>query len=171
MAGQETLGGVYGDALFAAARSRGTMEAVWEGVRGLLPLVASGTPLRHFLEAPHILSDQKKALLTNVFADRLDRRRAAALEESLREFDDEAHTARGLVAGEAVSAHPLDGELRHRLLTTLERMSGKTFDMKWRVDPKLLGGVVVHYEDVLLDGSLSSRLRELEAHLRAAPLG
>jgi len=182
MAREETIAGVYGGALFAAARRQGKMEEVWEGVRALVPLVAPRSPLRHFLAAPHIAPEQKKTLLSAVFASRVDsllldfmhllvdRRRAEALEESLREFDAQAHTARGLVASEVVSAHPLDSELRHRLLSALEKMSGKTFDMTWRVDPKLLGGVVVHYEDILLDGSLSSRLRDLETHLRATPL-
>lgn len=176
------IASVYGQALLDAAVRRGLDAQVGGEVEALLPLLEKGQPLPVLLSTPQIPPADKKALLARVFGGRVqpllldfmhllvDKRRLPALAECLRYYHRRAQERLGLTPGEVVTAHPLEESLRQRLEERLEALTGKTFQLQWTVNPKILGGVVVRYGDVLLDGSLESRLRELERRLLATPL-
>ncbi len=171
------IAAVYGQALLDTAVRRQVDAQVWREVQEVLPFLERRQPLRHLLEVPQISPTDKKALLTRVFGERmqpllldfmhmlLDKFREGALADCLRYYHQRAQERLGLTAGQVVTAHALDEPLRQRLQARLETVTGRSFQMEWRVDPDLLGGVVVRYGDVLLDGSLSSRLRKLERQL------
>jgi len=55
-----------------------------------------------------------------------------------------------------------------RVRAALERATGKTIVLEERVDPSLLGGLVIRTGDTVIDGSLRSRLTTLHRRLRAA---
>jgi len=61
-----------------------------------------------------------------------------------------------------------DPETVARVQSALEKATGKTIVLEKRVDPKLLGGLVIRTGDTVIDGSLRSRLVELRRRLRTA---
>ena len=63
-----------------------------------------------------------------------------------------------LVPVEVVSAAPLSEAHRSKLIETLETKHGAGLDVRYRVDPEILGGLIVRVGDKLIDGSLKSRL-------------
>jgi F-type H+-transporting ATPase subunit delta len=71
------------------------------------------------------------------------------------------------VTARVVSARPLGDEARRQVQDTLERYSGKTVFMRCRVDPELIGGLVVRMAGRVLDGSLRRRLRLIREALLA----
>lgn len=179
---ESLVASVYGQALLETAIRRGQEREVWEEVRGLLPFFEAGQTLPQLLAAPQISPAAKKETLDRVLAGQaqallldfmhllIDRHRTAALADCLRHYDRQAQLRLGLTPGRVVTARPLEESLRARLLARLESLTGKSFQMEWKVDPALLGGAVVRYDDVLLDGSLAGRLKGLEERLLAAPL-
>jgi ATP synthase F1 delta subunit len=66
------------------------------------------------------------------------------------------------------TAIPPDPETVARVHAALEKATGKTIVLEQRVDPKLLGGLVIRTGDTVIDGSLRSRLVELGRRLRTA---
>ena len=61
-----------------------------------------------------------------------------------------------------------DAETVARVQAALEKATGKTIVLDKRVDPRLLGGLVIRTGDTVIDGSLRSRLVELRRRLRTA---
>ena len=61
-----------------------------------------------------------------------------------------------------VSAVELSEEQKAKLRNALIKRSGNKVYMHYRVDPKLMGGLIVEMDGVRYDGSLSHRLKELK---------
>jgi F-type H+-transporting ATPase subunit delta len=66
------------------------------------------------------------------------------------------------------TATPADRETLERIRRALERTTGQEIAFEERVDPSLLGGLVVRTGDLVMDASLRSRLDALRHRLRAA---
>jgi len=63
-------------------------------------------------------------------------------------------------------AKPLPEDQQEALRLRLEELTGQTVRLVVQEDPSLLGGVVVRMGDLVLDGSVATRLKRLEAQLR-----
>jgi F-type H+-transporting ATPase subunit delta len=76
----------------------------------------------------------------------------------------------GVIEAEVATATELTPELRERVERALaEGLGGRRIRLSHRVDPSLLGGIVIRVGDKLVDGSVRTRLRLLRQHLAAAP--
>ena len=63
---------------------------------------------------------------------------------------------------EVVSAVPLTDAERQTLLAKLEAQHGAGLDLRYRVDPAILGGLIVRIGDKLIDGSVASKLAAMK---------
>jgi F-type H+-transporting ATPase subunit b len=69
-------------------------------------------------------------------------------------------------AAEVVSALPLTKSEQQVVKTQVLSKLGKTGQVSFRVDPAILGGLVVHMGDKVLDGSVAGKLEGLRQTLR-----
>ena len=74
----------------------------------------------------------------------------------------------GSVCAEAMveSAVPIPEELQTALAQALSKKKGKQVKLKTRVNPDLLGGLVVTMGDQMIDMSLKGRLKEIQENLK-----
>ena len=63
---------------------------------------------------------------------------------------------------EVRSAVPLDDDQQRRLSAALVNATGKQVELKVVVDPSVLGGLVAQVGDTVIDGSVRSRLQQLQ---------
>lgn len=83
--------------------------------------------------------------------------------ESLRQ---RMHRAEAVpIAVEVTSAVALTDEQRTALASKLEAQYGSGLDVHYRVDPAILGGMVVRVGDKLIDGSLATRMAAMRQML------
>jgi len=69
-------------------------------------------------------------------------------------------------AAEVTSALPLNKEEQEAVKTNvLDKMGAKT-NIEFRVDPQILGGLIIRVGDKVLDGSVSGQLEEMRKSLR-----
>ena len=72
---------------------------------------------------------------------------------------------KGIVKAKAYSSISLSGEQIKKLEKKLSEQSGKTVEIESIVDKSLLGGVMIKFNDVVIDGSLKGKLKDLENNL------
>ncbi len=72
---------------------------------------------------------------------------------------------RGVVAAEAVTAIPLDEGQTRAVAKALGAATGREVDLQQRVDPRLLGGMLVKMDGRTYDGSVRARLTSLRRTL------
>jgi len=167
----------YARALLDVALQQGDPEALRRELREAAALLGGQKELRAALEHPALSAAAKTKLVQAVWGGRgsvllarlmtllAERGRTpllAAIEESFTALWN-AH--RGTVAAEAVSAVPLDEAQTRAVVEALRRATGKDVELQARVDPTLLGGLVVKMAGRTYDGSVRGRLKSLRARL------
>ena len=95
-----------------------------------------------------------------------ERERIAALPEMAAAFAELADTAAGMVqVGIAVAREVQHEEMRSIEADLKSRIPGN-LSFSWRIEPELIGGMVVTYAGKVLDGSVRGRLERIERKLR-----
>lgn len=98
----------------------------------------------------------------------IEARATPSLPEIRAEYDRLDDQAAGRVRAVATSAVPLTDEDRERLVTDLSRRFQKEIRLQTRVDPSILGGLVVQVGDQVIDASIQTRLQQLRRQLATA---
>jgi F-type H+-transporting ATPase subunit delta len=170
----------YARALFEAAQEAGTFDRVVLDMSGLGALHATDPAFHKFMVSPKMLTEHKVEFVRAVFGPRLDpmtvhflellidKNRINILSEIVESFDELVEEHRGLVRAKVVTAVALNPEQERRLKSGLDTLTGKNVVIEKRIDPRVLGGVVVHLKSHILDGSLQNGLKLLGERLHRA---
>ena len=175
------MAGRYALALFELARDGDVLDAVAADLASLQGLLDESADLRRLIRSPVISrEDQGQALaaigkragfaeLTTKFLGLLaEHRRLFALPEIIKAYGAMLAEHKGEVGAELVSAVPLSEEQVAKVKDQLSSTIGKQITLSARVDPALLGGLVVRVGSRMLDASLRTKLRQLELVLKGA---
>jgi F-type H+-transporting ATPase subunit delta len=170
-AGREHLGMVYAQALLGASEKAGVTEQVMGELDSLVVDVLDKLPnLRHVLTAPKVEVQQKERLIDRALGNKASKVLVNALKVMARhsrlDVIGDVRTAfrklynelRNRVEVDVRSAAPLDSQALEQIRQRLRAMLNRDVDVKVKVDPELLGGIVVRVGDTLLDGSLKTKL-------------
>jgi F-type H+-transporting ATPase subunit delta len=169
----------YAHALLDVALDQGDAPALRLELGRAASLVAENAELQATLVHPGIAPDIKKKILAAVFAADsdvlrrllgllVDRGRIPMLPEVARAYTAALQAYKGVVPAEAVSATTLDAEDLKRLQGALKVLAGHEVEVVSRIDPALLGGVLVRMQGKSYDGSVRTRLRNLRGRLAGA---
>ena len=175
------LAGRYAGALFDLAKEAKTLDQVQVDLSGLKALLAESTDLTRLIESPAISrDDQVKALtavakkagasdLTTKFLGLLaDKRRAFVLPDVIDAYASLLSEEKGEEQAEVISAVALTETQAKDVQEKISKSVGKTVTMTQRVDPSLLGGLVVRVGSRMIDASLKTKLHQLELAMKGA---
>jgi F-type H+-transporting ATPase subunit delta len=176
-----SLAGRYAIALFDLAVEAGAVSAVEGDLDKLDGALAESGDLAALIGNPQVSRDQFGAVmaglakylglsgLTTSFLGVLaSNRRVSALPAMIRAFRLIAAAQRGEVQAEVASAHPLSADQIATLETRLRAREGRTVKLSSRVDPSLLGGLVVTIGSQRIDSSIRTRLNSLAQAMKTA---
>jgi F-type H+-transporting ATPase subunit delta len=133
--------------------------------------------IREFLETPRIDIPTKQRALEASFGSRVPdlflrfllvvvaNRRQALFREIAQQYQLLIDEARGRVHAEILVAREADESLKREIEASLERRLGKDVIPTFRVDPSLIGGIVIRIGGQVLDGSLRRRTAALRRRL------
>jgi F-type H+-transporting ATPase subunit delta len=171
---QASLSGRYASALFDLASEAGTVTAVENDLGNLEQALRESPELRALIRNPEVsreaLGRVMDGIATHLSLSPLTRnflgvlaqnRRSGELPGVIRAFTAIAAAQRGEVTAEVASAHPLTDEQLVTLEQKLRARQGRTVKLKTRVEPELLGGLVVTIGSQRIDSSIRSRLNSL----------
>jgi F-type H+-transporting ATPase subunit delta len=170
----------YAQALHGAIADPAQLEKAAEVLNTLSALCATEVQFRRAVANPvldkavrrQILDAALKPLgasaeITLLMHMLLDRNRMTILPALAARFESHINDWLNRVEVTVVTAVSLTRELRARMIQSLERFSGKQVQLKSRVDPNIIGGLVVYMWGVLFDFSLRTRLERLREKLLA----
>lgn len=177
--GATGLAGRYATALFALADEAKQLDAVAGDLRNLARMIVGSADLTRLIRSP-VLSraEQGKALeavlekagagdLTRRFAGVVSaNRRLFVLPGIIAAFLAELASRRGEATAEVVSAKELSEQQKQALSDSLRRAVGTTVSVEARVDPGLLGGLVVKVGSRMVDSSLRTKLQQLRLAMK-----
>ncbi|WP_411816873.1 F0F1 ATP synthase subunit delta [Hyphococcus sp. DH-69] len=175
------VAGRYANALFDLATEAGAVDAVENELKSLQAAIDASSELSAFLRSPvYGVAEQLDAMtalaekagystLTANFLKLVAKNgRLSALSDAIRAYLALAANARGEVSADAVTAAPMNDEQIKALRLEIERMVGKAVNLETRVDPDLLGGLVVKIGSQMVDASLRTKLNRLKTVMKEA---
>ncbi len=167
----------YAETLLTLARRSGDVAGWGRMAQEVVDAINADPRLRLFLESPRIEAAHKTDVLARAFQDRYPRLfvrffqalitkgRQRLIGEVVAEYQSLVDEAEGRVhADVTLASAPTDAD-RASLTASLSRVLGKTVVPHVRVDPAILGGVVVKVGDTVMDGSVRKRLATLRRTL------
>jgi len=170
---------VYAEALLNAAEKRNQVQEVWEELDSLVAdLYAAKPELEVFLSSGAISRNAKESVLRKVFEGRaselflnflmvLNRHDRLDLLRAVRQsYRDLMNVRARRIVVQVRTAAPLEDDQRQRLIENIRESLHLEPVLEERVDPDLLGGLVLRVGDRMFDGSVRSRLLKLREKLR-----
>ena len=165
----------YAAALFELADEKKQLDDVAADLASLKQAIGESADLRRLLRSP-VLSraEQSRAMAATLEAagasDLVRRfvglaarnRRLFVLPDMIDAYLSQLAQRRGEVTAEVVSARPLTDAQRDAVAAALRKAIGGQVAVAARVDPGLIGGLVVKVGSRLIDSSLRSKLQRLQ---------
>jgi F-type H+-transporting ATPase subunit delta len=167
----------YAEALFELGQRHGAHDAFAHGLNTLTLLLESDPRIRGFLETPKIAVALKKRALRGALGGEvsplfmnfvlvvLDKRRQRLLHGIAAAYRDLLDEKLGRLHVDVTLAHEPDEAAEQAIIAELTRITGRTVIPHIKVDPTLLGGIIVRYGDRVMDGSLRRRLISMRHRL------
>ena len=174
------LAGRYAGALYALAEESGKIDAVVKDMNGVAELVSANQDMRMLVESPAITWAEQTKAVTAVLekggADALTVKfvgtvasngRLHALSRIISAFLAEHARRRGEVSAEVISAIEMDDARRARVEQAVSKLAGSDkLSLSMRVDPSLIGGLVVRIGSRMIDTSIRTKLNRLETAMK-----
>ena len=168
----EEIAQVYGRALFEAAQEQDKLDEVREQVGAFADAIDSNRDLAVFFFSPYFSTEEKKEGLGKVldgaddtvrnFLELLvEKHRMPAIHRIRREYDALWEEENKLLPVEVTSAIELDKETVQNIGDKIGERTGRKVQLESKVDPDILGGIVLRVGDRILDASIANRLESL----------
>jgi F-type H+-transporting ATPase subunit delta len=169
---------VYAEALLAAAGEQGRLAEVREELGDFVAAVDASEELRALLRNPQIDARVKRDALAAALGDAdelvrnflllvAEKGRIAEIDEIQREFERLIAREARVLELELTTAVELSDEEAARVVGQIEEASGRRVEATRRVDPSIIGGIVVQAGSQRLDASVRGRLNQLRQELTA----
>jgi ATP synthase F1 delta subunit len=170
---------VYARSLFDVACEHDELDEVHEQLDEFADAVAESRDLQVFLFSPYFSTEEKKDGLGKFvdganerffhFLELLaERHRLPAIFRIRKEFDDLWAQARRRLEVEITSAVELDDDVVDSIRERIELETGQDVELERRVDPDVLGGLVLRVGNMVLDASVRGRLERLRRQVTSA---
>lgn len=171
---QASLAGRYATALFGLARDENQIDAVTRSLDSLEAAMNQSADFRALTSSPLIARGEAgkalRALTPALGIDPITAKflgvlagngRLSELRPVIKSVRQLAAGHRGETTAEVTSAHPLGDDQIARLKTNLKARVGRDVAIDAKVDPALLGGLVVRLGSQMIDASIKTKLNTL----------
>jgi F-type H+-transporting ATPase subunit delta len=178
MADSSTIARPYAKALFDIASAERKLPA-WSAALNVAAAVIGDEHARRVLGRPSLTEAQRVELVTalvtavpggeplgagegqNLLKLLAENDRLAALPEIAAQFDALKAEAENKVKVTLVAASQVDTDLTEQVTRALAERFGRTVELSVEIDASLIGGAVIRAEDMVIDGSVRTRLQRL----------
>lgn len=169
----------YATALFDLARESGDLDGTLKALEGFGALVASSPDLARLVRSPVFSTDEQSRAISAVLAKAgisglvanfiklaARNRRLFAVPEMITAFKRLVARHKGEVTAEVTSAEPLSDKHVAALREALKEKLGKDVALDRKVDPALIGGLIVKVGSRMIDTSLRTKLSSLKLAMK-----
>ena len=175
----EEIARVYAKALFEAAKDLGKLDVVRDQLGQFVDALDENREMQLFLFSPSFSSAEKIEALKRAITEAepevlnflellLDKGRMPVIFRIRRQFDALWAKENKRLSVTVTSAVELDPEVAKQIGKEIEEQTGNTVELESRVDPDVLGGLVVQVGNMILDTSIRNRLEKLRKSVASA---
>ena len=167
----------YAEAAFELAKKNNALERWLSDLKVAAGILADPKLLRT-LENPKLPKSRKRAQVDAAFTTTIDpmvknliyllvdRERIGVIEGIRDAFIELYNKDQGIVVAEVTTAIALNEAQQKKVEAQLQQVTGaKRIDLRVHTDPRIIGGLIARVGDMLYDGSVRTRLSDLQERL------
>lgn len=175
------IAGRYASALFELASDAKQLPAVGADLARFGALIAGSEDLARLVKSPAFTAEDQVAAVTALLARAkigglagnfiklvASKRRLFALESMIAAYGALADRRAGVVKAEVTVAQPLSDKNRKAVSEALDAVTGKKVSIAEKVDPAIIGGIVVKLGSRMVDSSVRTKLNSLKVAMKEA---
>ncbi len=174
------MAGRYAQALFDLAKDSKETEKVGEDLASFQAMIDESADLRRFLKSPAFSSEDQIKAIDALLAKagiagtaakfmRLvaTKRRLFALDDMIRDYTKLNDSEKGVSRAEITVAEPLKDAHLLAIKDALAQVAGSdSVEVAVKVDPSIIGGMIVKLGSRMVDSSLKTKLNSLRARMK-----
>jgi F-type H+-transporting ATPase subunit delta len=171
--------GRYATALFDLAQEEHAIESVGADLSRFQKLLDESEDLRRLVRSPVFSAEDQLAALDAILA-RADigglaanfirlvtrNRRLFAIADMIKAYRALVALSKGEVAAEVTSAEPLADAHLEELKAAIKASNGRDVDLALKIEPAILGGLIVKVGSRMVDNSLKTKLQNLRIAMK-----
>lgn len=175
----EELAKVYARSLFEVAKEHGVLDEIREQLGQFADALEENRDLQIFFFSPYFNSQEKREGISRVvdgaderftrFLELLaEKHRLPLISRIRRSFDEMWAEENRLLEASVTSAVELDESVVKQIGEQIEQQTSRRVELTSRVDPDVLGGLVIQVGNTIMDASIRSRLERLRKQVTRA---
>jgi len=175
----EELAQVYGRSLFQVALEQGKLDLIREQLAQFADALEGNRELMVFFFSPYFSTKEKRQSLqrlldgadpvfVNFLALLIENHRMPVIFRTRHEYERLWDEENKTLPVEITSAIALDDATTENLGRTIGERAGRKVTLAARVDPDILGGIIIRVGNSILDASIRNRLEQLRRHVAQA---
>jgi F-type H+-transporting ATPase subunit delta len=175
----EEIAQVWARALFEVAKESDLLDLVRDQLAEFVAALDGSRDLAFFFFSPYFSTEEKKngleravtggePILMNFLEALIERHRMPVIFRVKAQYDELWEDERDLLPVEVTSAIELDKSTVSSIGERIGEQTKRTVELSSKVDPDILGGIVLRVGNVILDASIRNRLEQLRKQVAQA---
>jgi F-type H+-transporting ATPase subunit delta len=175
----EEIAQVYSRSLFEVAKEQGKLDDIREQLGEFADALDANRELQVFFFSPYFSTEEKKdglaravtqadEILINFLGLLLDKHRMPVVFRIRRQLDERWEEENAMLRVEVTSAVELDDSVVRQIGDRVGEQTDRKVELASRVDPDILGGIVLRVGNSILDASIRNRLDQLRREVAKA---
>ncbi|KOY86914.1 hypothetical protein AD998_12850 [bacterium 336/3] len=162
----------YAQSILDLAHERGSLDEVYNDMEFFEKTLDENPHLKAVMRNPIMYSYDKQVILKKIFTGKLSsltmsffeiiarKNREEVLYAAAREFETLYENFKGILRVTLTSAAPITDDFRSKVIKLIEQSTGKTIKLKERVNPDLIGGFTITFDnDKQIDASVRTKMK------------
>lgn len=166
----------YAKAVFEMAKDSGTF-AEWSEQLSAMSAVVATEESAVLLAHPRMSKAQKAEIFSDIVGDDLtdtgrnlltalgENDRFVLIPEIASIYEVMKAEAEGAIEAEVISAQKMSKKQEEKIAAALQKRLGREVKLVTSIDPSLMGGAVIRAGDLVIDGSIKSRLHAMQTSI------
>lgn len=168
----------YAEAMLNIAEENNVLDFVKNDLPAIANTLRENKDFKDFLEHPLIPKSDKKDVLEKLFRDKfnpyvinlikllLDRNRIFIFCAISNSFIKQFNKKFNIITAEIITAINIDNDTKNLIQQRLASILSKQVEITTKLDPDIIGGVVIKVEDRIIDGSIKGRIESIQRTIK-----
>jgi F-type H+-transporting ATPase subunit delta len=168
---------VYSNAMFQLSVEENVLNEVQTDLSQIAEVFKSQEEFLKLLSSPVVTAKEKVSMLEKVFQGHCnelvynflcvlaEKNRMLLFCDIQQDFSKQYDEHNDILQVEVTTSIPLTDELRKGIVAKLTKDTGKNITIVETVDSSILGGIIIRYNNTVIDDSIKSRFKDLSKQL------
>ena len=171
----------YASALYELAAESKNIDSVLKNFEFLQKNIKENKDLKLLIKSPLIASDDKQKIMEKILSKQLankltttflkvisNNKRFVHLSSIISQFININAQKRGKILADVTSADNLSDKQKNEINDQLKSILGEKLSLNFKVDKKIIGGLIVKVGSKMIDSSLASKINKLKIVMKGA---